>query len=451
MTAASPAAAQSIPLIRDTEIENLLKEYARPILREAGLERQNIQMRIVKQRSFNAFVLDGGNIYMHTGALMLAETPNEVIGVIAHEAGHIAGADIATLHADIKRRNQQNLLLAILGIGLMVGGALAGGDAARDISGVGQAVMAGGQSVLINDLLRMRRQQESVADQRGFLYLTKAKQSGRGMLTTFERLASGKMLSNGEQFLLTHPTESARLQLLRDLVQKSAYYDKLDPPELQLRHDLMRAKLFGFTAGAEVSARYPPSDRSLAARYARAIVRNCEGFCARNIQEVDALIRENPDNPYFWELKGHLLYFDGKKREAEQPLREALRLLKNNAPQIQILLARALAETNDPKKLPQIIELSEKAIMQEKEDQQAYRVLSHAYYATQKTAEAQLMEAEICLLNGNSSQAHIFAKRAQEEFAKRGAGSGSEAKRTRAADIVSTTKFNASGGVGRRC
>ncbi|RPH53999.1 MAG: M48 family peptidase, partial [Acidobacteria bacterium] len=337
--AASVAVAQGIPIIRDTEIETLLKDYSRPIFREAALEQQNIRMRIVNSRVFNAFVLDGGNVFIHTGALMSAEAPNEVIGVIAHETGHIARADIASLQASIKRANQQQLLLAMLGIGLMVAGGVAGGDAVQDLGSLGSATMAGGQSIVIHDFLRVRRQQESGADRAGFSYLTKSKQSGRGMLKTFERLASGRMLPSNEQYLATHPTEAARLQQLRDLVERSPFADNLDPPELQLRHDLMRAKLYGYLAPSEVAQVYRATDNSIPARYARAIMKNCAGRCSKSMQDVDALIKDMPSNPYFWELKGHLLYHDGKRREVEAPLREALRLLKGKAPQIQTLLA----------------------------------------------------------------------------------------------------------------
>ena len=130
----SPAAAQGLPLIRDTEIENLLKDYSLPIFRAAGLGAQNVAMRIVRHESFNAFVVDGRNVFINTGTLMQAKTPNEVIGVIAHETGHIVGGHMAPLRSRIARDATKSLLLTILGIGLMVGGAFAGGDTARDIS-----------------------------------------------------------------------------------------------------------------------------------------------------------------------------------------------------------------------------------------------------------------------------------------------------------------------------
>ena len=132
IAAASPAAAQGIPLIRDTEIENLLKDYSRPIFKAAGLG-SHITMRIVRHESFNAFVIDGLNVFINTGTILQAKTPNEVIGVIAHETGHITGGHMAALRTRIARDQTKALLLMVLGIGLMVGGAVAGGDTAREV------------------------------------------------------------------------------------------------------------------------------------------------------------------------------------------------------------------------------------------------------------------------------------------------------------------------------
>ena len=132
--AATPAAAQGIPLIRDTEVENLLKDYSRPIFKAAGLG-SHITMRIVRHDSFNAFVIDGLNVFMNTGTILQAKTPNEVIGVIAHETGHITGGHMAALRTRIARDQTKALLLMVLGIGLMVGGATSGSDTAREVAG----------------------------------------------------------------------------------------------------------------------------------------------------------------------------------------------------------------------------------------------------------------------------------------------------------------------------
>ena len=207
LAAISPAAAQNLPLIRDTEIENLLKDYSAPIFKAAGLGSQNIAMRIVRHDSFNAFVVDGRNVFMNTGTLMQAKTPNEVIGVIAHETGHITGGHMAALRGRIARDATKSLLLTILGIGLMVGGAAAGGDTAREVAGAGGGLAMGGNDILMRSLLSERRAQESAADQAGLRFLEATRQSGRGMLATFERFAEQEFWSakDLDPFVRSHP------------------------------------------------------------------------------------------------------------------------------------------------------------------------------------------------------------------------------------------------------
>jgi predicted Zn-dependent protease len=103
----APASAQDpqkgLPIIRDAEIEQLLRDYTQPILRVAGLAQQNIRVVIINDRAFNAFVADGRRIFVNVGALMEAKTPNEIIGVFAHETGHIAGGHLARMREEIAR------------------------------------------------------------------------------------------------------------------------------------------------------------------------------------------------------------------------------------------------------------------------------------------------------------------------------------------------------------
>ena len=225
---AASASAQNLPLIRDSEIENILSDYAKPLFKAAGLGSGRIKMRIVQNDAFNAFVLDGKNVFVHTGTLMQANTPNEVIGVIAHETGHITGGHMAALRARIAKDQTRSLLAQILGIGLMVAGGVAGGDSARDLGSAGQGVLFGGNEVIMRSLLAERRQQESAADQAGLTFLSATKQSGRGMLTTFERFAAQEYVSDAQKdaFARSHPLSVDRLARLRKLVETSPYYSR---------------------------------------------------------------------------------------------------------------------------------------------------------------------------------------------------------------------------------
>jgi predicted Zn-dependent protease len=417
----SAAVAQGIPLVRDAETENLLKDYSRPIFRAAGLG-SHITMRIVKHESFNAFVIDGLNVFMNTGTLLQAKTPNEVIGVIAHETGHITGGHLAALRTRIARDQTKALLLMVLGIGAAVAGAAQGGDAGREAGTAGMGIGMGAQEMLMRSLLSERRSQESAADQAGLRYLEATHQSGRGMLETFEGFAQQEYVSSTFQdpFVRSHPVAGERIARLRELVARSPYVNKKDPPELQLRHDLVRAKISGYLeTPTTVSNRYPAKDTSLPARYARAIARNCSGRCDQAIGEVEALIREHPENPYFWELKGSFHYWGGKHREAIAPLRKALQLAGGNEPLLQVQLAQALLGTDEKSILDEAIGLLKRAAAADPSHATAYNLLGTALV---KKGDAYLPQAEIAtaqgrFAEGNIKEAQRFAKRAVTKLA----------------------------------
>ena len=412
--AASAAVAQGIPLVRDTETENLLKDYSRPIFKAAGLG-SHITMRIVKSDAFNAFVVDGLNVFINTGTLQQAKTPNQVIGVIAHETGHITGGHLAALRTRIARDQTKAALLMILGVGAMIGGAAAGGDTGKEMGSLGMGIGVGGQEFLMRSLLSERRSQESAADQAGMKYLEATKQSGRGMLETFESFAQQEYVSATYQdpFVRSHPVAADRVARLRELVTASRYYDAKDSPELQLRHDMVRAKIAGYldSPGA-VFNRFPSKDQSLPARYARAIARNCSGRCNEAIGEVDALIKEAPDNPYFWEIKGSFHYWAGKHREAIPPLRKALQLAGGNEPLMQVQLAQAMLGTEDAAVLEEAISLLRRAVALDRTYGHAHRQLGIALYKKGLGPQAEFSTAEGYFEDGNIKQAQIFAKRA---------------------------------------
>ena len=416
---ATAVAAQGLPLIRDAEIENLLKDYSRPIFKAAGLGSQNISMRIIRHESFNAFVVDGRNVFINTGTLAQAKTPNEVIGVIAHESGHITGGHLAQLRARIARDQTKAILLTVLGIGLMVGGAVSGGDTAREVGGAGGGLAMGGNEMIMRSLLSERRAQESAADQAGLRYLEATKQSGQGMLETFERFAQQEYISATYQdpFVRSHPIATDRLAQLRNRVAASPYASAKDPPELQLRHDMMRAKLHGFMDRPDTLARaYPPSDTSLAARYARAIAAYRYGSVQGSIQQIDALIASQPGNPYFHELKGQALLEAGRPAEAVGPLRQAIAHAPNPT-LIQVMLGQALTATGNPALTDEAVRNLTAAINRDPDITDAYTNLAMAYGKKGDLAQADLASAQAAFTRGDFMTARQLAVRAKGRFA----------------------------------
>lgn len=413
--------AQGLPLIRDTEIENLLNDYARPIFSSAGLGSGRVRIRIVNNRLFNAFVVDGRNVFMHTGALMQAGTPNEVIGVLAHETGHIAGGHLAALRARIKKDQTRALIAQILGIGAMIGGAASGSSEA---GAAGQGIAAGGTEIIMRSLTAERRSQEAAADQAGLRYLNATKQSGLGMLTTFERFAQQEYISDAHKdvFVRTHPVATTRLARLRQLVQSSRYFGVKDTPQLQHRHDMMRAKLSGYIEDPSIVLnRYPARNTSLPARYARAVARFRMGGRAnidRALGETNGLVRDYPNNPYFWEMKGDLLQKAGRPAEAISPLRRALKILGNKAPLIRVQLAQVMLQTRNKKYNDQAIKLLRRAIATENDNPLAYNLLGQAYHNKGLYPKSYLARAQGLFYFGSVKEAKTFARRAQAGLPK---------------------------------
>jgi predicted Zn-dependent protease len=402
------------PIIRDAEIEQLLRDYTQPILRAAGLAQQNVRVVIINDRSFNAFVADGHRIFINSGALMQAKTPNEVIGVLAHESGHIAGGHLARMREQMANASTESLVAMLLGVGAMVAGARSGGGGAD----IGMAALTMPQGLIQSSMLAYIRTQEEQADRAGVKFLTATGQSPKGMYDTFKRLGDELLFQSRyiDPYLQTHPMPKERVAALEELVKTSPYWDKKDSPELQARHDLMRAKLYGYLDRSEIASnRYPASDQSLPARYARAIAASRFSDVRGSLTQIEALIEAQPQNPYFQELKGQTLLEAGKPTEAIAPLRRAVQMAPNPA-LIQILLGRALVESNDPAHLNEAISMLETSLVREADSPEAYSQLAMAYGRKGDLPHADLASAESALMRGDVKAARMLANRAKERF-----------------------------------
>jgi predicted Zn-dependent protease len=418
-TAMAPmaAAAQGLPVIRDTEAEQLLRDYTRPLLRAAGLERQNIQMVIINETSFNAFVADGRRIFVNTGALMQSETPNQIIGVLAHETGHLAGGHLSKLREQLANAQTQLIIAMLLGAGALVAGSRSG--ASSGLSQAGLAAVQAPQEMIRRNLLSYQRQQEENADRAGVKYLTTTGQSARGMYETFKRFTSDSLFAarGADPYLQSHPMPAERVAALEGLARSTPYWDKKDDAALQLRHDMVRAKISAFMERPDtVYRRYQASNSTLPARYARAIVTYRHGDLRSAIAQIDAMIQEQPTNPYFHELRGQALLEGGRPAEAIVPLRRAVQL-SNNAPLIEMLLGQALVATNNSAHTDEAIAILRAAVSRETEAPLGFSQLAMAYGRKGDYAQADLASAQAAYLRGDSKTARELASRAKTRFA----------------------------------
>jgi predicted Zn-dependent protease len=414
-----PAVAQEKgpPVIRDTEAEQLLREYTRPILAAAGLEKQNIQIVIIKDASFNAFVADGRRIFVNYGALMQSETPNQIIGVLAHETGHLAGGHLAKMREQMSRAQTQMIIAMLLGAGAIVAGAR--NSSSNGLADAGAAAIAGPQEMIRRTLISYVRQQEENADRAGVKFLTASHQSPKGMYDTFKRFTNDSLFAahGADPYLQSHPMPAERVASLEELARSSPYWDKKDDAALQLRHDLMRAKISAFMERPDtVYRRYPMSNETLPARYAHAIATYLHGDLRAALAQIDGLIQLQPNNPYFYELRGQALLEGGKPAEAIPPLRKAVQL-SNRAPLIEMLLGQALVGTDNKAYTEEAISILRAAVARESEAPIGYMQLAMAYGRKGDYAEADLASAQAAYLRGDNKTARELASRAKTRFA----------------------------------
>jgi len=416
VVAGAPAHAQKgPPVVRDAEIEQLLREYTQPLLKAAGLAQQNVQVVIINDRGFNAFVADGHRIFVNAGALMDSDTPNQIIGVLAHESGHIAGGHLARMREQMANATTQSIVAMLLGVGAMVAAGRSGN------SGMGQAgaaAIAGPTQAIQNTMIGYIRAQEEQADRAAVKFLNATGQSPKGMSDTFKRLADQTLyqVQGLSPYLQTHPLPSERVAALQGMARQSPYWDKKDSPALQARHDLMRAKLYGFIERPDaVARRYPVSDTSLPARYARAISAYRFSDPRGALAQIDALIQTQPSNPYFYELKGQALLEAGRPADAIAPLRQAVAHAPNPA-LIQIMLGQALVATNDRARADEAISILQTALAREPEASDGYMQLAMAYGHKNDLARADLASAQAAFMRGDMKTAREIAARAKTRF-----------------------------------
>jgi predicted Zn-dependent protease len=404
----SPAAAQSIPLIRDAEIENTIRAYATPLFQAAGLDPSAVGIHIVADDEPNAFVMNGQNLFITTGLLLLAQSANQVVGVIAHETGHMAGGHLARMEGEQKDVMLQTVLAFVLGAAAMMAGGSQGGQA-------GQAIMAGTQQIASRQLLAFSREHEAAADQAGVTFLDRACESARGFEQFLGLLANQELLSPTRQdpYVRTHPITQDRIQFVHNHVLHAKCSDAPTPPAYNEEFARMKAKLVGFLkTPSETFDLYPESDTSLAARYARAIAYYRKPDLAHALPLIDGLLAERPGDPYFAELKGQVLYENGRVREAVPMYQLALDRVPDNT-LLLVELAQAQIETNDPALNKQALENLTKAVHIDDEYAPAWSKLAVAYGREGDIGQAALALAERAYLQGDDKEARAEVARAQ--------------------------------------
>ncbi|MEX0955850.1 MAG: M48 family metalloprotease [Rhizobiaceae bacterium] len=423
LAVAAPLSAQAqqqgVPIVRDAEIEALMRDYAQPILKAAGLASSGVEIILVNDNRFNAFVA-GRRIFFNTGALVTSETPGEIIGVIAHEAGHLAGRHQERLRREFDRARTVAIVGALIGVGLGVAGAASGRGAGLGQLGAGIAM--GAPEMARRGLLSYQRGEEEIADRSAITYLEKTGQSPRGMLKTFERFSKALSLSGAhvDPYQISHPTPRERVANLEQVARASPYFDREDPPALQLRHDMMRAKIAAYTMGTgAVQRMFRDDPRGFAALYGDAIGTYLSGNPRTALSKADALLNAQPKNPYLHELRGEILMKANRPDEAAKAFAGAIALDPDRTGLLRVSYGQALLASGGGDTVKTAISELKRGLDRDPEYVTGYRYLAQAYGMSGEIGLAELATAEGHYQAGKYQEAKVFAARSQQKV-KRG-------------------------------
>ncbi|MBT5810715.1 MAG: M48 family metallopeptidase [Rhodospirillaceae bacterium] len=405
ITPPGTAAARGFSFVRDTEIENTIRVYTTPIFKAAGLQSSDVRIHLLNDPTLNAFVTGGQNIFINTGLLMRATGANQVIGVLAHETGHITGGHLARIQDNLRNATAQTIMTFVLG-GLA---AVASGQ-----PGAAQAVIAGGAQVQRASVLSYTRSMEQNADQAAATFLDTAKISSKGLLDFLNVLSEQESLVAASQdpYVRSHPLTLDRIKFLQNHVAHSPNARTLSPEHLRIMHDRMRGKLKGFINPPHRTLNeFKPDDSAIGAKYARAVAFKRLHRIDEALAIMDALLAASPADPFFHELKGDILQDAGRIRDSITPYREAVRILPWAA-LIRTNLAQSLLELNEPDADDEALKNLSDAVRYEPEEPRTWRLLSTAYARHGDQGNVMLALAEEAMLRGRKPEAGDRAGRA---------------------------------------
>ncbi|MFA4994102.1 MAG: M48 family metalloprotease [Bdellovibrionales bacterium] len=364
-----------ITFIRDAEIENYLRSLATPIYRAADIDPKSITIAIVQSSAVNAFVAEGMNEFFYTGLLQLADSPEQLAGVIAHETGHISGGHLIRGKEEMRNASAETMLGMLL--------ALAAGAASGNAEIVAGGV-AGSTQIASRNFMSFSRAQEASADSAAVGFLDRANISSRGMVEFLHKLAGQEMLPRDRQdeYVRTHPLTHDRTSFVERHWESSAQKNTKLDDKYYVMHERMKAKLLGFLQPETALLRYTDKDPRLAARYARGIALYRTGQTDRALALVDGLIKEEPKNPFFYELKAQIQFENGRIEDSINNYKTASEFLPDSA-LLRQAYGHALLENKDQKKSQARIDIAIQQLLEsnrlEEREPMTWRYLALAW------------------------------------------------------------------------
>ena len=408
--------AQNIRLIQDAEIELYIREWVEPILKVAGLSPNSVNIYIVNDNTINAFVAGGQNIFINTGLILAAKEVNALIGVLAHEVGHISGGHLNRAVNSMKRAQETVTIATIITAGLMAASKVAGLDTPAGLAKLATL----GPSIAERNFYKHTRQNEKYADAAAIEYMTAVNRSCIPLTELLKTLGKQELLHENRQdpYLRTHPISRDRISDIMEAT-KNINIDKSENLLLdEIKFKRIVAKIIAFTnTPGKTLLLYPRSSSQIDAKYARAIAYLRLPDLDKGIKEIKELINLDRNDPFFPEVLGQMLFENGQIFQSIKQLEISAQLLPNN-PYILLSLARSQIEYGENEEnndainnLKQVLKIIPKNIA-------AWKLLSIAEARNNNIGLAQLASAEAYFLLGQYALSIQFAEKARIAFKK---------------------------------
>jgi predicted Zn-dependent protease len=408
LIAALPLTASAQGLIRDAEIEQILRSYCDPLFEAAGLKPSDVKIYIVQDDTLNAAAAGGQNMFINTGLIMATDTPEELKGVIGHEIGHIALGHNITRQAAYEGTGNVSLITMGLGALALFAGAP---DAAM-------ALFASAPQFQLLSFFKHTRPEEAAADLFGVDLMEKTGQSADGNIAFMEKFRYQELMSESRRdpYFRAHPTSSTRVTTIAKRAKEISAKARPQTPREVEDLAMMKAKLVGFIGPPNrVLSRYPASDTSVPAKYARAIAAYRAVDIKAALAMTQELIDADPTDPYYHELKGQILFESGRSEESVGPHRKSVELQPHHA-LLKVNLARSLIATKSDEAVKEAEGLLMDALQLEPDNAFAWNQLAVCYAKQERIGDADLATAEEAYIVGNMSRAFTFARRARDKL-----------------------------------
>lgn len=397
-------AQQRLSLMMDAESLQWIKDAAQPLMKVANIPADQVDFFVVNNNDINAFVNEKNNMFIYSGLILKAETPEEVLGVIAHELGHVQGKHIFSRIQNNNKYIWPTVVSGILGVGA----------AALGSSQAAAALMVGGQALSTSTLLRHTQTDEREADQRAFKILYDAGYSANGMVSFFSKLKGTELYFSNRpaEYLLTHPYTEGRKQAAEAFIAQHTRHNTEAQPPSNESFKLMQARLFALTNSKGKTLRKYMQHNTLEATYALAIANALTGDLATAQTAAENLISQRPENPYFYELLGFVASQKGDISTAENLYAKALALVPRNS-LLRLQLAQYETANNH---LAKAITNLNVVVQNHANWADAWRMLGIAYGKQGNFGESHLALAEQALLENNKSDAKLHLNTAEKHL-----------------------------------